>query len=238
MKFIEKTHQYIDEEGRAYIPVTTFLKSYQEYVDWDAVAAKKAKKDGVSKESLLDAWAQKRDKAANRGTTYHKVKELELLASGTNVIGYHVDEHSGTKDDSSMILSDNTTYVEKMIWNKRFGVCGTADLVEVSGGKITIKDYKTNEKLDFEAWSHPRYGPKKLLSPITHLDDCNFNLYQLQINCYMHMLLQQNRQLKMGDMEILHVIFDENNVYKETKVIPVSNMQAEVRGMFMTKPKS
>lgn len=230
MKFIEDVHRYLDEEDRAYTPVTSFLKSFQEYVDWEAVAAKKAKKDGTTAEALLEQWADKRDRAAARGTAYHKMKELELLSLPEgNIRGY--DTHEGIKVDDTMLLEDNTTYVEKMIWSKKYGVCGTADLVEVVKGRINIKDYKTNEKLDYEAWSHPRYGPKRLLSPISHLDDCNFNIYQLQINCYMYMLLQQNRAFKMGEMDILHIRFDENNVYEETITIPVNNMQAEVRAM-------
>lgn len=230
MKFIEDIHAYLDEEDKAYIPVTTFLKSFQEKVDWVAVAAKKAKKDGTTAEALLEQWAEKRDKAAARGTAYHKMKEEELLnLPEGNIRGYAT--HSGVKVDDTMLLDDNTTYVEKMIWSKKYGVCGTADLVEVVKGRINIKDYKTNEKLDYEAWSHPRYGPKRLLSPIGHLDDCNFNLYQLQVNCYMYMLLQQNRGLKMGEMDLQHIIFDEYNKFKEEKLITVSNMQAEIRSM-------
>lgn len=232
MKFIETTHKYLDEEDRDYVPVTSFIKSFQAYIDWDTIADTKAKKLGnITKEELLQQWADKRNKGAERGTLFHKMKEDELLSKGDpRIIGYSTDVHAGTKVDSSMLLEDNTTYVEKMIWSKRFGVCGTADLVEVVGGKINIKDYKTNEKLDFESYKHWRDGPKRLLFPVQHLDDCNFNIYQLQVNCYMYMLLQQNRHLKIGDMEVLHIIFDENNV-SETRVYPALNLQREVKNM-------
>jgi len=229
MKFIESTHKYIDEEEKEYAPVTSLLKSFQEKVDWDAVATKKAKKDGTTKEALLAQWADKRDRAAERGTAYHKQKEEELLGY-PNVVGYHTD-HSGIKSDADMKLEEGLIYVEKMIWSKKYKVCGTADLVEVVNGKINIKDYKTNEKLDFESWKHPRNGSKRLLYPVQHLDDCNFNLYQLQVNCYMYMLLQHNRHLKMGEMEILHVVFDENKQHKETRVYPAMNFQRDVKNM-------
>lgn len=238
MNFIECNHKYVDLDGIDYVSVTMFLKTFQEYVDWDEVAEKKAKKmnDGTTKKQLLEQWKNKRDKAALRGTNYHKQKEEEVLASGGTVVGY--DTISGVKHDPSMELTDNTTYVEKIIWSKRYGVCGTADLVEVVDGKINIKDYKTNEKLDFESWRHPRTKQsKRLLSPVQHLDDCNFNLYQLQVNLYMYMLLQQNRKLKMGKMEIDHIVFDENNVYKETRVYPIMNMQREAKNMLDSKLK-
>lgn len=231
MNFIESSHKYIDIDGE-YVPVTTFLKEFQEKVDWEDVAEKKAKKmgDGTTKEQLLQMWKDKRDKAAERGTLYHKMKEEEVLSSSDSVVGYHTI--GGVKTDASMSLLDNTTYVEKIIWSKRFGVCGTADLVEVVKGKINVKDYKTNEKLDFESWRHPRTRQtKRLLSPVQHLDDCNFNLYQLQVNLYMYMLLQQNRQFKLGEMEVLHVIFDENNKYKDTIHYPCLNLQREAKYM-------
>lgn len=228
MKFIENIHKYIDEEQKVYTSVTTLLKDYQEKVDWDVVAAKKAKKEGTTKEALLQQWAEKRDKAADRGTKYHKMKEQELLGR-PDVVGTIL--FLGEKEDSAMDLMEGVTYVEKMIWSKRYGVCGTADLVEVVGGKINIKDYKTNEKLDFESWKHPRNGPRKLLFPVQHLDDCNFNLYQLQINLYMYMLLQQNRRLKMGKMEVLHIVFDLFGFTKEERVYPILNMQREAKNI-------
>lgn len=231
MNFIEETHKYTTDAGIEYTPVTYLLKSFQEWVDWDSVAAKKAKKDGTTKEALLEQWATKRDKAAARGTAYHKMKEDELLNSGEGrIVGYGVDSN-GIKIDTTMLLDDNTIYAEKMIWSNRYEVCGTADLVEVVEGRINIKDYKTNEKLDFESYKHWKDGSKRLLGPVQHLDDCNFNHYQLQVNLYMYMLLQQNRHLKMGKMEILHVIFDENNVYKETREYPILNMQREAKNM-------
>lgn len=229
MKFIESTHKYLDDTGGEYTPVTYLLKTIQEYVDWDAVAAKKAKKDGVNKDELLQQWALKRDTAAARGTAFHRMKEEELLARGEGIVGFATTE--GVKADSSMLLQNSTVYVEKMIWSNKYKVCGTADLVEVVDGKINVKDYKTNEKLDFESWKHPKNGPKRLLSPVQHLDDCNFNLYQLQVNCYMYMLLQQNRQLKMGKMDILHIIFDKDNKYKETREYPVLNMQRDAKNI-------
>jgi hypothetical protein len=238
MKFIEHSHKYIDDEGIEYVPVTSLLKRQQEKVDWDAVAAKKAKKDGTTKEALLAQWADKRDRAADRGTAYHKIREQQVLASTEGIIvGYHTDS-TGTKADSTMLLDNNTTYVEKMIWSKKYSVCGTADLVEVVDGRINVKDYKTNEKLDFESWKHPRTGPKRLLFPVQHLDDCNFNLYQLQVNLYMYMLLQQNRHLKMGKMEILHIIFNEDRSFKEERSYPALNMQREARNILDNQLKT
>lgn len=236
MQFIESVHKYI-ENGTEYTPVTYFLKSFEEWVDWDNECKKKAKKLGITYEELKKQWDDKRDKSAEKGTAYHKMKEIEYL-NGKGIVIENtlcpvssVPTIEGVKNDDSMKLDDNTVYCEKMVWSNKYRICGTADLVEVFDGKVYVKDYKTNEKLDKESYKHPIYGYKKLKFPVNSLDDCNFNKYQLQLNTYMYLLLQQNRNLKFGGMEILHVIFDDDLNYKETIIHPVKPMAAEIKAM-------
>jgi hypothetical protein len=236
MKFYESNHKYVDD-GVEYTPVTYFTKSFQPWVDWDKEAEKKAKKLGISKEELKKQWKDKADRAAEKGTAFHKLMEdkyiqstdgIEVCDTKCPVTSYSTIE--GVKEDSSMYLEDNTIYTEKMIWSRKFRICGTADLVEVVNGKINVKDYKTNEKLDFESWKHPILGSRKLRFPVNGLDDCNFNVYQLQVNVYMYMLLQANRNLKIGDMEILHVSFKEDGSHTITSY-KAKNLQKEVKAM-------
>lgn len=242
MRFVEVSHKYVDE-GEEYTPVTSFLKSFQEYVDWDKEAEKKAKKLGITKEEMLAQWAEKRVEGASRGTAFHKFKEDDLGAKSEIEIGNvkcgvsYSATREGIKEDDKVLLEDNTVYLEKMIWSKRYKICGTADIVEVVNGKINIKDYKTNKKLDMSSWVHPTKGPKRLLFPLGNLDDCNFNVYQLQLNTYMYMLLQHNRKFKIGTMTILHVRFKEDGSHDMLEM-PVKNLQREVRAMmehFKTK---
>jgi dihydroxyacetone kinase len=239
MKFYEDVHKYIDNE-QEYTPVTYFLKTFEPWKDWDAIAEKKAKKLGISKEELLAQWNEKKTKAAEKGTAFHKKMEGEYLSAvdgitvcDTKCLVSYVDTVEGVKEDNSMKLEDNTVYSEKMIWSEKYGLCGTADLVEVVNGKINVKDYKTNAKLDWESWKHPILGSAKLRFPVNMLDDCNGNIYQLQVNTYMYMLLQKNRHLKMGEMEILHVIFNEDGSH-EIKPYKVKNLQKEVKAMLET----
>lgn len=235
MKYRDDLHKYFDEDGE-YLPATYFIKTFEPYKDWNKIAIDYAKKHGRTVESVQKEWNTNRDNAAAKGTKYHAEKERQML-NYENVCFTEksYDVHSvctvdGIKEDTNAKLSNNTIYPEKIIWSKNYKICGTADLVIVEDGVIHIKDYKTNKKLDFEAYDHPRKGKEKMKSPLTHLDCCNFNTYQLQLNLYMFMLLQQNRNLKMGTMTILHVIF-EGDTPIDTLEIPVQNLQAEVRGM-------
>jgi hypothetical protein len=238
MRFYEDRHKYIDDNVE-FTPVTYFLKSFQPWVDWGKEAEKKAKKLGITKEELLKQWDDKKNKAAQKGTAFHKVMEDKYNSQRETVVSdvlcpiSSVATVNGIKEDSSIKLEDNTVYTEKMVWSKKYKICGTADLVEVINGKINVKDYKTNQKLDFESWKHPILGSRKLKHPVGGLDDCNFNIYQLQLNVYMYMLLQQNKKLKIGNMEILHVIFDEDGGHKIVSY-KVKNLQKEVKAMLDT----
>lgn len=238
MKFIESSHKYTDGISD-FVPVTYLIKQFQEKQDWDKIAEKKAKKDGITKEELLAQWADKRDKAALKGTNFHKMMEQKyqtapvMEVEGDQCQVKWIDTIDGVKEDQSLLLEDNHVYTEKMIWSNVYKVCGTADLVEVVKGKINIKDYKTNEKMEFESWTHPNpaIGKRKLLSPFNNLDDCNFNIYQIQLNVYMWMLLRHNRHLKIGKMEILHILFDDNDQPVDTIAYKVDNLQPQIATM-------
>ena len=92
---------------------------------------------------------------------------------------------------------------------KSSGICGQADLVEVVNGVVNISDYKTSKKIDRESYKNWEGISKKMLRPIHHLDDCNFNHYALQLSIYMYIILRHNPNLKAGKLMIHHVKFEE-----------------------------
>jgi hypothetical protein len=47
--------------------------------------------------------------------------------------------------------------------------------------------------------------------PIAHLDDCNFNHYALQLSFYMYIIIKHNPKLKPGNLNIHHIIFEEED---------------------------
>lgn len=235
MKFVEDIHRYV-EDDEEYLAVTYFIKTFEPYKDWNKIAETYAKKNGLSVEDVKAEWEKNKNNAARKGTKYHAEQERLLLAEGGIVVDNqlcpvkNVLTANGVKEDNSVKLENNTIYPEKMIWSKKYKICGTADIVHVQDNKINIKDYKTNKKLDFVAYDHPYKGKEKMKFPLSHLDACNFNTYQLQLNLYMFMLLQQNRHLKMGKMTILHVIFEGDEPMGVVE-IEVKNLQKEVKAM-------
>ncbi len=99
-------------------------------------------------------------------------------------------------------------YPEHMVYLKSAGICGQSDLVEVVNDKINIIDYKTNKEIKTESYKDWDGISDKLLDPVSHLDDCNFNHYSLQLSIYMYIMLKHNPRLKPGKMFIHHVIFE------------------------------
>ncbi len=88
VRFIEKSHQYVDDEtGDDLISVSKFTEKFKPKIDWatkaQGVATRLTKETGVkiTKKEILAKWAYKRDKSAEIGTLYHNIREDELIAS-------------------------------------------------------------------------------------------------------------------------------------------------------------
>jgi hypothetical protein len=112
-------------------------------------------------------------------------------------------------------------YPEHFIYLKSAGICGQADRVEVVGDTIDLYDFKTNKEIKKEGFKMGT-KTKKMLGPLSHLDDCNFNDYSLQLSIYMFMMLKHNYNLEPGIMQIEHIEFEidhiDKNGYPVTKL--------------------
>jgi hypothetical protein len=104
---------------------------------------------------------------------------------------------------------DSGIYPEHMVYLRSAGICGQSDLVEVVNGKVNIIDYKTNKEIKTEAFTNWEGISEKMLDPVSHLDDCNFNHYALQLSIYMYIILKHNPKLKPGRIFIHHITFKQ-----------------------------
>lgn len=218
VKFIEKTHQYLDEDNKELISVSAFTERFKEKTDWTAIAKKVAEKQKragtpTTTEEILKKWETKRDLSASIGTLYHTIREEELIKEG-NPIFYNVPceteqcRYEGDDKWSFPIneLKNNTVYPELMIYDFDYMICGQSDKVIVANNKINIWDYKTDAEIKFHAFSSQWVKPKKLLSPLGHLDECNGNIYSIKMSLYMYLLWKANRgRFRPGDIIIEHV---------------------------------
>jgi hypothetical protein len=221
--FNAEDHSYksIDgAEGINWTSVTTLISSLKKPFDAKAVAAKVTKNKrskwyGIEPKVIEQIWKNEADRAVTLGTYYHNQREADLcsLASiereGVTVpVISPSGEHDGIRYAPSQKL-DPGVYPEHMVYLKSAGICGQSDLVEVVNGKVNIIDYKTNKEIKTESFVNWEGISEKLLPPVNHLDDCNFNHYALQLSIYMYIILKHNPKLKPGRIFIHHIIFEQ-----------------------------
>jgi hypothetical protein len=229
MKFISHNHTYENEKGELYTSVTTLIKKYTPQKDWNEIAAKFAKKNKKSVEEVQAAWKEEGKKAVDKGTAYHEKMENLYKETGQ----FKIEEQDCLVYDSPIIEGikvardlklDQGIYPELLIFSHKYKLAGQADLVEVVNGKINVKDYKTNKKIDKESYKHWKDGHEMMNFPANKFMNCNYWHYALQLNIYMFMLKAHNPNLKVGDMIIYH-IKDEDNV----EPYQIENLQSDVK---------
>jgi hypothetical protein len=207
-------------EGIDWISVTTIISSLKKGFDAKAVAAKVSKNKrskwfGVDPKDIESIWKNEADRATTLGTYYHNQREDDLCSLASierEGVIIPIIAPSGETDGIRYAPSqklDAGIYPEHMVYLKSAGICGQSDLVEVVNGKVNIIDYKTNKEIKTEAFTNWEGVSEKMLDPVSHLDDCNFNHYALQLSIYMYVILKHNPKLKPGRIFIHHITFEQ-----------------------------
>ena len=214
----DHSYKSIDAEGIDWISVTSLLSNFKKPFDAEKVAASVTKKTkskwfGIPPEKILELWKAEADRATTLGTFYHNQREADICSlSSIELEGLPIPIYKPIEEDSQkrapeQKLTDGI-YPEHMVYIKSAGICGQSDLVEVVNSKVNIIDYKTNKEIKKESFKNWEGISDKMSHPISHLDDCNFNHYALQLSIYMYIILKHNRKLKPGKIYIHHVLFE------------------------------
>ena len=217
----DHTYRSIDgAEGIDWISVTTIISSLKKGFDAKAVAArvsknKRSKWFGIDPKDIEAIWKNEADRATTLGTYYHNQREDDLCSLASmerEGVTIPVIAPSGENDGiryAPLQKLDSGIYPEHMVYLRSAGICGQSDLVEVVNGKVNIIDYKTNKEIKTEAFTNWEGVTEKMLDPVSHLDDCNFNHYALQLSIYMYVILKHNPKLKPGRIFIHHITFEQ-----------------------------
>ena len=214
----DHSYKSIDAEGIDWISVTSLLSNFKKPFDAEKVAASVTKKSrskwfGIPPEKILELWKAEADRATTLGTFYHNQREADLCSlssielEGIPIPVYKPLEEGALKKAPEQKLTDGI-YPEHMVYLKSAGICGQSDLVEVVNSKVNIIDYKTNKEIKTESFKNWEGISDKMQHPVSHLDDCNFNHYALQLSINMYIILKHNRKLRPGKIYIHHVIFE------------------------------
>lgn len=217
VKFIESSHRYLLED-KEMISVSKFIEQFKNKQNWDLIAervAKKLTKEGTptTKTEVLAKWEKKRVVSTEIGTAFHLIKENELINDPSpsfygkeckKLVCHTSDEYKYSLPINQ--LTNNTVYPEMMIYDEEHMICGQADKVIITNHKINIWDYKTDQEIKFRGYSSQWKAAEKMKAPLSHIEECNGNIYSLKMSLYMYMLWKANKgKFLPGDLIIEHV---------------------------------
>jgi len=233
----EHSYKSIDtDENIKWISVTTLISKFKKPFDAVKVAKKVSKKKnskwfGMTPAKIQEIWNNESLRAMSLGTFYHNQREADICSlSSMEREGFNIpvfvpqESKDGVKTAPHQKL-DPGVYPEHMVYLKSAGICGQADLVEVLDGRVNIIDYKTNKEIKTESFRNWEGKSERLDTPLTHMDDCNFSHYSLQLSIYMYIIIKHNPKLKPGNIHIHHVRFEEES--KDEHGYPITKYTAE-----------
>jgi ATP-dependent exoDNAse (exonuclease V) beta subunit len=241
--FEEKRHIYTIGEQKL-TSVTTFLKQFEEEKDWYGIAERYAAKNGETAEYWQDAWKQEGSLAGTKGDEFHKYAEFSMANKIYDINVVRVAEEEAKCDKIDWFDPWKSIKKLKMMWDvfwlqaqgklipvrsefitgdAELGIGGMVDQLfwNVKEQELQIWDWKTSKKVaksnDFN----------KLTGVLSHLDECEWNKYSLQIAIYKY-IIEKNLGLKIGKCYIGW--FNENN--DTYKIIKARNLDKEVKQIF------
>ncbi len=158
--------------------VTERIKTFFEPFDKNYWADYIADRDGKTREEVLYEWQEKVD----WGDKVHKLIESYLKKGKQNKDYPHEVLEA---IDFLRSLPDGKKTPEKIVFSEEWGVAGTIDVVIETPEGVILLDWKTTKNLRMEN------SYRQAKAPISHLDDCNYNIYALQLNLYKAIFEQQ-----------------------------------------------
>ena len=195
--FTEDDHSYIDNIGKKYVSVTTLVANAFPKFDSDLQAEKYAKKNGLEKQDVLDAWNKKGKEATTSGTRLHE--NIEYFING------ELDKMHNPNSLIEKIRFDNGIQIiknieekykpewmkpELLVFSPSFGIAGSIDLlVKINDKSYIIFDWKCLSKdIVKEGWN----GQCGNIPPTFKIQDSNYWHYGLQLQIYENILKSEN----------------------------------------------
>ena len=217
--FDPNKHAYTNSyTGDPYTSVTTILGKFKPEFDADKFSRIVADRKGVSQQSILDEWKVNNKQSQQYGTRIHEVIE-EYAKTGL------YDDENVELIEAYKEIGDYTpkggSLFEHLVYNHEYKIAGTADIIHPSGSYFDVYDFKTNKKFNF----HSKYD-KFLLGPVSHLPDCEYSTYSLQLSLYAY-----NYHIMTGRKVRSLKIFYWDRDTKKFTVYPVGYMLSDIKNI-------
>lgn len=184
-------------------------------------------------QDILDSWEAKKQASCERGTKIHSMIENKFYEGGKNVSlkKFGIGGKFECRKDYLELDLPYGVYPEYLIYyeneDKTVRLAGQIDLLIKNGNNIVLIDHKTNEKIDKKSfYNNITKTSDKMLYPLNHLDECNFNHYTMQLSTYAYMLQKLNPEFVIEKLYINH--YDHNN---KNTIMECPYLKADVENM-------
>lgn len=242
--FEEEPHIYwwIDENGerqQATTSMTALIHDHAQPFEAEKIAPFTARKMGIPVEEVLDMWKFANEFSKIKGThihafneylwqgkEYHYPKEQIIEKFGRDVLEDVWPQLTKIALDFYNDFKDRIVPVglELVVGDEDLKICGSIDFLCYSKklNSLIIIDYKSNKQIKFQPYKH-----QKMTGILSHLDDCNYIHYSLQLNGYQY-ILEKKAGLKLNNEHYL-VWMNENNSSYE--IFKTKDLYNEARSM-------
>lgn len=230
ISFDEPTHTYkIDGSSEGVISVTTLIHHHFPQFNADEVLKKMRnsrngladKYKGLSDDQIKSQWSESGKEASGKGTKMHKSIELfynddfdYIYEDQPTEFMYFIAFHETVKHR----LTPYRT--EWSIFRGDIKLAGQLDMLySINGqeGKYALYDWKRSKEIKLENKF------EKGLGKLSHLDNCNYNHYSIQLNVYKRIL---ETLYGLSIVEMVLVILHPDN--KSFQLFEVKEMKNEI----------
>lgn len=222
-------HVYIHgETGEKFKSVTTVLGMLEPHFPVEEVALaislksdenKKPEYRGLTKEQILEEWKKINKEANEYGTKVHEILEKYLLSDRLYTPKDDYEKEIITKYQKVDKMT-GTLYPETILFSAKYKIAGMCDLIEDFGDYFNVWDNKTNKKINY-------ISPYRnwLNKPVSHLSDCQYNVYSLQMSIYAY-LYQMETKKKVGRLALYYLNPEKDY---EFEIIPCPYLGKEAK---------
>lgn len=191
---------------------------------------------GVDKEvflakqnEILAEYDRKRNESCERGTKIHAGFEESFYGKSKfdfKRFGFEeiCDKEFVCNKNYYKLDLERGVYPEFLISCKSedglLRLSGQIDFLCIDGHDVYIVDWKTNKEIKKNGYFDSAKRSKQMLKyPLNNLEDCNWNVYQLQLSCYAYMLQVLKPELNIKKLIIYHIDHDGKETIHECKYL-------------------
>ena len=205
--FYEDTHTYYLNDKKKLTSITKYVSKFKQPFDSDLIAGKYAKKHGLVKGDVLKDWAKKGKESCDSGTFVHSVFEDYINEKPL------ITKEEYPKSKVALLVIEELfkskrlipIETEMIVYNDKYA--GQIDCIAKNKkGEHFILDWKTNKSIEREnRW-------QRMTGKYDHLDDCNYNHYSIQLDCYKNMCTEY-------DIKGCYIVHLDNDSYEIIETI-------------------